>query len=155
MGQARVRVLVVDENCSRVSPLVRFLKGLGCSCFFARSYADAGTLLGKLRFDVVLSRFGLCEGDIRDLPNRLIGGKACLFYFYAVEAGCWWIPRVLFGRECLGEPALRPIEFVNTIREIVAGSVRQLRVAGHITTKTAPQRVRSRLFQPRPKLLSA
>lgn len=155
MEQARLRVLVVDENCSRVSPLVRFLKDLGCSCFFARSYTDASALLGKRRFDVVLTKFGLRGGDIRDLPNRLIGGKASLFYFYAVEVGCWWIPRVLFGRECLGEPALKPIEFVKTIREIVTGTVGDVGVDGHIATNAPPARTGSRLFQPRPKLLSA
>ncbi|HVB55360.1 MAG TPA: hypothetical protein VNE63_02875 [Candidatus Acidoferrales bacterium] len=35
-----------------------------------------------------------------------------LFYFHAVEDGCWWLPALRHGQKCFGSSALRPSEFV-------------------------------------------
>jgi CheY-like chemotaxis protein len=153
MGPTTVRVLLVDENLSEVSNLVRYLKDLGCSCSFARSYTAASALLRNRRFDLVLSKFGLPGGNIQELPNRLVGGRASLFYFYAVEVGCWWIPRVRSGWECWGETALRPGEFVDALREIVAGVTGDVPVVQKIANSAATQPIRSRVLVSRPKPL--
>jgi hypothetical protein len=47
-----------------------------------------------------------------------------VFYAYPVENGCWWLPLMKGGQECVGAPALRPREFVGaldqTLKEIRA-----------------------------------
>ena len=153
MEPTTVRVLLVDENLSEVSHLVRHLKDLGCTCSFARSYGAASALLRKRRFDLVLSKFGLPGGNIHELPNQLVGGHASLFYFYAVEVGCWWVPRVRSGQECWGEAALRPGEFVHALREIVTGVNGDLPVGPQIAKNVARQPIRPRVLPPRPKPL--
>jgi hypothetical protein len=55
----------------------------------------------------------------------LLGRSNChVFYAYPVENGCWWLPLMSGGQECLGAPALRPREFVGvldqTLKEIRA-----------------------------------
>jgi hypothetical protein len=53
------------------------------------------------------------------LPVLLMGRDVSLFYFYAVEGGCWWVPRICHGQECRDEAALRPGEFVRVLTEMI------------------------------------
>ena len=120
MGSARVRVLLVDETVSDASHLVTYLRNLGCLCTLSRSVKRACALLVGEQFNLVLSKFVLPAGDCHELSALLIGRHESLFYFYAVEGGCWWIPRVCQGQECQGEAALRPSEFVRVLKELIA-----------------------------------
>ena len=120
MESTRVRVLLVDETVSDVSHLVTYLRNLGCLCAISRSFKGACTLLVREQFDLVLSKFVLPGGDCHEMSALLMGRQVSLFYFYAVEGGCWWIPRVCHGQECQGEAALRPSEFVRVLKELIA-----------------------------------
>jgi hypothetical protein len=119
MESASARVLLVNGNVSDASHIVTSLRNLGCSCTLSRSVREACALLLKERFDLVLSKFEVTGGDCHELSALLIGREMSLFYFYAVEGGCWWIPRVCHGQECRGEAALRPKEFVRVLEDLI------------------------------------
>ncbi len=119
MDADRVRILLVDETVSDASPLVTYLRNLGCLCAISRSVKGARALLLRERFDLVLSKFVLPREDCHELSTMQKGQDVSLFYFYAVEGGCWWIPRVCHGRECRGDAALRPGEFVRVLKELI------------------------------------
>ena len=108
MESSKVRVLLVNQSVSDATHIVEYLRNLGCLCAPSRSAKEARALLLKENFDLVLSKFKVPGGDWHELPELLIGREMSLFYFYAVEGGCWWIPRVSRGQECRGEAALRP-----------------------------------------------
>ena len=131
MESANVRVLLVDETGSDVSHLVNYLGSLGCLPVLSRSFKGACALLLREQFDLVLSKFLLPGGDCHELPALLVGRRVSLFYFYAVEEGCWWIPRIYDGQECRGETALRPGEFALVLKELIAG-VRSSRKWAHV-----------------------
>jgi hypothetical protein len=120
MEPARVRVLLVSETVSDASHLVNFLRNLDCLCTLSRSFKGARALLLREQFDLVLSKFVLPGGDCHELSLLLMGRQVSLFYFYAVEGGCWWIPRVWQGKDCRGEAALLPSEFARVLKELIA-----------------------------------
>ena len=126
MESASVRVLLVDETWSNASHLVNYLGSLGCLPVLSRSFKGACALLLREQFDLVLSKFMLPGGDCHELSALLVGRQVSLFYFYAVEGGCWWIPRIYDGQECRGETALRPDEFALVLKKLIA-SVRSSR----------------------------
>jgi hypothetical protein len=119
MEAERVNVLLVDENASTVTHLVRRLEEMGCQCFIARSYNEARARLAIGNFDLVLSKIKMPGGNAYGLRGLLLGRPTTLFYSHAVEDGCWWIPGVRNGSECYSEPALRPSEFFRVLGEIV------------------------------------
>jgi hypothetical protein len=51
--------------------------------------------------------------------NLLEGSGTTVFYFYAVEHGCWWLPALKRGRKCFGSPAFRGREFVVVLDEVM------------------------------------
>jgi hypothetical protein len=120
MESTSVRVLLVNESLSDASHIVTYLKNRGCHCALSRSVRGARALILRERFDLVLSKFEVRGGDCHELSAMLIGRKMSLFYFYAVEGGCWWIPRVCDGQECRGKAALRPGEFPHVDVELIA-----------------------------------
>jgi hypothetical protein len=119
MPSERVRVLLVDENATPVSRLVRYLEELGCHCSFVRSYKEASSWLAASPFDLVLSKINMAGGTAYGLRGLLLGRPTSLFYSHAVEDGCWWIPGVRQGSECWGEPALRPADFFHVLEDVV------------------------------------
>jgi hypothetical protein len=121
MESTSAKVLLVDEIASDTSELVTYLKHLGCLCALSRSVQQACTLVVREQFDLVLSRFELPGDNCHALSTLLMGRRATLFYFYAVEGGCWWIPRIYHGQECEGEPALHPREFAQVLEGLIAG----------------------------------
>jgi hypothetical protein len=54
------------------------------------------------------------------LIDLLEGSTVTLFYFHAVEQGCWWLPALRHGEKCFGSYALRPSEFVSVLDEVIA-----------------------------------
>jgi hypothetical protein len=105
------KVLLVDEHKSAASPLLKYLRKLGCVCSLAHSNDEACELFRRERFDLILSRFAPHGGSCHELFTLSIGTRASFFYFFTVEHSCWWIPRLRFGKECWGEAALRPHQF--------------------------------------------
>lgn len=119
MESTRVKVLLVNQFVSETSHIVAYLRNLGCLCALSRSVKKARALLLREHFDLVLVKFEVPGGDWHELPQLLIGREMSLFYFYVVEGGCWWIPRVSHGQECRGQAALRPLEFAHVLKEMI------------------------------------
>jgi len=58
----------------------------------------------------------------------LAGLRVSMFYMLPVEEGCWWVPVLRNGENCLGTPAIHTTEFTYVLIEIIKG----------ITTDAAP-----------------
>lgn len=116
MDNRIVRVLLVGKSERTFAHVCRFLDESGCECKFVSSYTDGLKLLADTPFDLVL-----CSGQpgIRTLASSVVGSPASVFCAHAVEDGCWWLPVVRHGEECLGASALRPSEFRNLLEEML------------------------------------
>jgi hypothetical protein len=74
-----------------------------------------------LRFhpvNLVLSNAHLPDGTVFGLLVNLAGLPVTAFLCLPVENGCFWLPAIDDGKECLGLPALRPSEFAKTLEEM-------------------------------------
>ena len=91
-------------------------------------------------------------GACHELVMLSAGTRASFFYFYAVENGCWWIPRVRFGQECWGETALYPRQFAyileKLIQEIANAAPRVKDVAAEATIRQEQPHVAALALQP-------
>jgi len=113
----RATVLIVAETATSFGSLSNRLEACGCQCSYAGCYSEAARLLREKGFDLVLC------ADNRDgvtaLVTHLIGSTTSVFRAHAVEDGCWWLPTLRRGEECLGTPALRSSEFARALEHIV------------------------------------
>ncbi len=122
MEPRRAKVLLIGENPQGFSYLAKRLQDRGCECACAVSSQEACSLLRTQQFDLALSPMRLRDGSLFSLISLLEGSGITLFFFHAVEDGCWWLPALRCGHDCFGSSALRPSEFVaaldKTIEEI-------------------------------------
>jgi len=122
MEDKRPRVLLIGESAQGSSYLATRLLNRGCACSFALSCQEAFLTLRNRRFELVLSPTSLRDGTLYSIMNLLEGSDTTVFYSYAVERGCWWLPALRRGEKCFGSSALRPSEFVplldQTIKDI-------------------------------------
>jgi hypothetical protein len=119
MGFRKPKVLLIGETTNDSSYLAKRLEERGCHCSFTKSYQESASLLRQDGFDLVLSPARLRDCGGASLIDQLSGSGATLFYYHAVERGCWWLPALRRGRECFGSPALRPSEFVTVLDELI------------------------------------
>jgi hypothetical protein len=112
-------VLLVSESPSSFHQLQRSLERRHCRCLRAQSYEEAHQLLGEVTPEIVLSAIPPQPGAISSLTRRLDGTKASFYYAYPVENGCWWMPALHRGEQCLGAPAMRPAKFAGLIDQVV------------------------------------
>ena len=152
MESSRPNVLLVNDNKSATHYLLNHLRTLGCLCSLTRSHDEACDLFRRKEFDLVLSKFVPQGGACHELVMLSAGTRASLFYFFAVENGCWWIPRVRFGQECWGETALQPRQFAyvleKLIQEIANASSGIKDVAAETTIRQKRPRVAVLALQP-------
>ena len=122
METRMVKALVIGDGARTPSSLIQHLEQRKCSCESANCYADAGTLLESTRYDLVLSPMRIGGSSVFNLMERLKGSVTTVFYFVAMEQGCWWLPAMSRGQFSFGGSAYRPSEFLpildKTIDEI-------------------------------------
>ena len=111
--------MLIGENPQGYSYLAERLQERGCDCEFAVSFQEACSLLSAQGFDLVLSPTRLRDGSLFPLIGLLDGSGITLFYFHAVENGCWWLPALRHGHNCFGSSGLRPGEFVTALDEAI------------------------------------
>ena len=111
--------LLVGENAQGSWCLARCLRERGCRCEFASSSQQAFSLVQNLDLDLVLSPVRLRNVSLLFLMELLDGSEVTLFYFQAVERGCWWLPAIREGERCLGSSALSPSEFVSVLDGVI------------------------------------
>jgi hypothetical protein len=69
-------------------------------------------------FHLVLSNTHLSDGTGFGLLVALDGVPVTVFLCLPVEDGCFWLPAIDGGKDCLGSPALRPSEFASALEEM-------------------------------------
>jgi DNA-binding NtrC family response regulator len=139
MGIGIPRVLLVGENPQGCSYLALRLQEWGCHCEFAASYPEACSLLRLQHFDLVLSPMRLRDKSLFPLIDLLDGSGVTLFFFHAVEQGCWWLPSLRRGEKCFGSSALRPSEFVTALDEAIGEIRRTLQRPGNTEQSSVRQ----------------
>ena len=126
VGETRkINVLVVGES-PRLFSSFRRLEGLGCECHFAESHREVSALLSHTKLDIVLSLY--THERLSQMMALLAGLRVSMFYMLPIEEGCWWLPVLRNGENCLGAPAIHTTEFTYVLIEIIKG----------ITTDAAP-----------------
>jgi hypothetical protein len=122
----KVRVLLVGDSPHLFVSFQFPLERVGCECHFAKSHEEMGKLFRHTKPDVVLS-LNTCQ-SLSEMASLLGGLCVSMFHMLPVEEGCWWLPVVRNGENCLGAPAFRPNEFAHVLAEIVRGlhTVRQV-----------------------------
>jgi hypothetical protein len=118
-GETRkINVLVVGDS-PRLFTSFRRLEKLGCECHFAESYREVSALLSHTKLDIVLSLY--THQRLSQMMALLAGLRVSMFYMLPVEEGCWWLPVLRNGENCLGTPAIRTTEFTYVLIEIIKG----------------------------------
>ena len=113
------KALLIGESPQGSSHLAKRLQERGCECEFAVSCEEARSSLGTKRFDLALSPMRLRGVSLFPLICSLDESNITLFYFHAVEDGCWWLPALRHGQHCFGSSALRPSEFVAVLDDVI------------------------------------
>jgi hypothetical protein len=117
MSNDTVKVILLGESEANWFYLERRLEQNGCHCRFVKSPEEALELIEGEGFQLILSAkpLRLANSTIAHMRES----NCSAFYRFPVENGCWWLPVVSHGKKCLGDPAMRPSEFVNTLDQIV------------------------------------
>jgi CheY-like chemotaxis protein len=111
-------VLLVGQTFHKAQALARRLHGWGFRCHFASNLRAASDLLSSHAVDLVLSDTHLSDGTGFGLLAALAGLPVTAFLCLPVETGCYWLPAIDGGKECLGLPALRASEFASALEEM-------------------------------------
>jgi len=121
VGETRkIKVLVVGDSPHLFSSFRR-LERLGCECHFAESHREVSALLSHTKLDIVLSLY--THQRLSQMMALLAGRRVSMFYMLPVEEGCWWLPVLRNGENCLGTRAIRTTEFTYVLIEIIKGIV--------------------------------
>ena len=112
----KINILVVGESPHAFS-LFRPLEKIRYQWHFARSHQEVAALLGHIALDIVINTY--THHSHSEMLALLTGLRVSMFYVLPVEAGCWCLPVLRNGENCLGTPAFRPRELTYVLAEIV------------------------------------
>jgi CheY-like chemotaxis protein len=113
------RILLVGDRETRPSYLSERLTEWGGECQFASHRADVAMLIRSQRFELVLSRLRLSDGNAFELIPLVQGRPISLYSYLPAKDGCWWLPLVQSGTECISGPALPELEFMEMLEGLV------------------------------------
>jgi len=116
---ATARILLVGDNETRPFWLSERLTKWGGQCQFAACRSDVASMIRAQRFDLVLSRMRLSDGNAFELISLVQGRSTSLFSYLPAKDGCWWLPLVRSGTECVSGPALQETEFMQVLEGMV------------------------------------
>src|SRR3984957_15478149 len=101
---SKAGVLLVGKRPHMFSFLRPPLERLGCECHVARSCQEISDLL---------SRTGLnAYQNLSEIVSLLAGQCVSMFQVLRVEKGCWWLPVIPNGRDCLGKSGFSSKAFI-------------------------------------------
>ncbi len=115
--------LLVGPNLHTAGALTEQLRRWGFRCQFASNVRAASAVLRLHPVDLVLSDTHLSDGTGFGLVVALAGLPVTVFLCLPVEDTWFWLPAINGGKECLGAPALRPLQFASTLEEMAGRSV--------------------------------
>jgi CheY-like chemotaxis protein len=111
-------VLVVESQLLDVAYLEERFGRWKCHCKLATSIQQATRLLAGQTFDLIRTSIRFTDGSAYGLIPQVLGKSTTMFAFQAVEDGCWWLPVVEQGHQCL-IAALHPVEFVRYLESFL------------------------------------
>ena len=111
-------VLLVGPSFQSAHSLSERLRRWGFRCHLAGDLRAAFDLLSSRPVDLLLVNMHLSDGSGFGLLMAVAGLPVTAFLCLPVENGCFWLPAVDAGKECLGLPALRPAEFASALEEM-------------------------------------
>jgi hypothetical protein len=126
-------VLLVGQSFNSAQCLMERLRRRGFRCRVASNLRAACQLLESLPVDMVLTNMRLSDGNGFKLLGLLAGLPVTVFLCLPIETGCFWLPAIDAGKDCLGLPALRPREFDKALEEMTR----------YLNTRTPGDRVKS------------
>ena len=121
VGTRKANILLIGESPYLLSLWRPPLEKAGCQCHFAESLQEMGKLLRHTELDIVLSLNA--QHGLSKIVALLAGSRVSMFHRVPVEEGCWWLPVLRNGHNCLGAAAFRPNEFTCVFSEIVKGII--------------------------------
>ncbi len=113
------KVLLIGKGIQGYSHLASRIDSRGCECSFGSSSREVFVILGIQKFDLVLSPMNFDSGTLYSLIHLLEGSRTTVFYSFAVESDCWWLPALRCGQNCFGSPAFRACEFASHLDETI------------------------------------
>jgi hypothetical protein len=146
MVDKKLKALLIGWSSGGCSSLSWRLKKQECDCLSAICYQEVCWLLHNRCFDLVLSPIIFNCNCLFPLVAQLDGSGTTLFFSQAMEDGCWWLPALRLGANCVGSAALRHSESIpaldQTIREIRSNmrmaAEPQPAMASHFSSSSLP-----------------
>jgi hypothetical protein len=121
----KANVFLIGESPCLFFSLCRSpLEKAGCQCHCAESHREMGKLLSHVKPDIVLSLNA--QHGLSEIVALLAGSRVSMFHRLPVEEGCWWLPVLRNGDNCLGAAAFRPSEFTFVLSEIVKSIIKDV-----------------------------
>ena len=117
VGTRKANILLIGESPYLFSLCRSSLEKTGCQCHFAESRQEIGKLLRHTELDIALTLNA--QHGLSEIVALLAGSRVSMFHRVPVEEGCWWLPVLRNGHNCLGAAAFRPNEFSCVFAEIV------------------------------------
>jgi hypothetical protein len=124
----KVKVLIIGVNSDSFLFDRASLEEARCECYFAGSHEEIARVVMHTGVDIVLGLNAL-QGLSLLMP-LLASSRVSMFSRVTVEEGCWWLPVLRNGENCLGAAALRPREFSQVFRQILEGIITGAKTTG-------------------------
>jgi hypothetical protein len=112
-------VLLVGRNGSWGSVVLKSLEKSCCELSFEVPQNVTARFARKSAYDVILLDSTVPPEQRKELVAGLAGSQTSIYYTFPVENGCWWLPALRRGQDCLGEPAFRRNEFPLELERIL------------------------------------
>ena len=119
LEEAKHRVLLVGRNGYLESSLFKVLENCAAEIVIASPSSANSEYVKNSDQALVLLESSATPECRKRLVAELLGSRVSLFYAYAVEIGCWWLPALLHGEDCHGSPAWRAGEFLLELRRLL------------------------------------
>jgi hypothetical protein len=111
--------LLVGRNGSWGTTVLKSLEKFGSELFFVAPQTVTSEYVRRGAYNLILLDSTVPPEQRRKLASELIGSDASIFYTFPVENGCWWLPALRQGQDCLGTPAFRRNEFPLELERIL------------------------------------
>jgi hypothetical protein len=116
---ATLRILLVGDSETRPLYLAERVSEWGGQCEIAACRADVAMMLRGQRFELLLSRMRLPDGNAFEMIPLVEGKSISLYSYLPARGGFWWLPLVQSGTECISGPAVPEPEFMEMLEGLI------------------------------------
>lgn len=118
---SRPNVLLVGRSGSWGAVVLKSLAKFRSELSFAPPHSVTPDYVRARNYGLILLDSTVAPEQRRHLVSELAGSETSIFYTFPVENGCWWLPALRRGEDCLGAPAFRRNEFPFELERILRG----------------------------------